>query len=153
MYCATPDGTGCDCPSESGNPRTLAGYGYYSDPFSSFDAGVGAPLPGFQLDAGGPFASTPGGYSSSLDVGDFLGGVWREAKNVLGDVADDLGNAVVEWIQRRVGQEAWERMPDSSRREVLHQAANELTGGLAAPNVLPWVLAGGALLVVLGLRR
>jgi hypothetical protein len=143
MYCATPDGTGCDCPTSTG--KTLAGYGFTGTSL--------APGGMYGFDPGGSFSSTPGGYSSSFDVGGFLGDVWDHARDLLGDVGADLKDDFVDWIQRRIGQEAWEAMPESSKREVTRQAAIELTGGLAAPNVLPWVVAIGAGLFALSRAR
>lgn len=148
MYCATPDGSACGCGFECGHAdgggATLGQWAFGSDPF-----GPGGWF-GFQP-GGGPFGppGAPGGTSFGFDVPDWLSGAWDSIRGELGEAARELGGDVVNWIQRRIGRETWERMPEASRREVIRQATVELTGGLAAPNVLPWVVAGGLGLVLL----
>lgn len=133
MYCATPDGSGCGCGGacehgrENGGTATLGLYYGYTSPDSGIPTSFGFP--------------------------DWIGDVWSIVRGELGDAAGDLSGEVVEWIKRRIGQEAWERMPDSSRREVVRQAAAEATDGLLTAANAPWLLAGGAVLLFALARR
>lgn len=144
--------TGCNGRSRGLGQLTT----YYSDPLSG--GGFGTPWPGptgFELQTGGLTPSRPSVPTFGFDVGDFFGGVWNEVKSVLGDVAGDLSREVVDWIQRRIGREAWEQMPEASRREAIRAATEDLQvrGVGVASSVLPWLAVGLAAYFLLAPRR
>jgi len=134
MYVATLSGS---CDDECAGLGDYGSFGY-DDPFSSpysFDLG----LPG-----GDPF--DPMGNAYSFDVGGALGSIWSGVKDILGDAAEELGPRVVDWIQRRIGVEAWERLPDASRRAAVEEAVRSTE---FATSVIPVVAIGLLGVVVL----
>ena len=97
------------------------------------------------------FSGGPAGGSLSFSTPGWLGDLWGTATDVLGDIADELKGEVVDWIQRRIGREAWERMPEASRREAIVAAREDLqrSAGAFATSSFPLLIAGAALLFII----
>jgi len=106
----------------------------------------------FPFSPSGGFSFSPTGAGSlSFSTPDWVSDIWGATKDVLGDVADDLVGEIGEWIQRRIGREAWERMPETAKREAIVAAREDLqcSAGAFASSSLPLLIAGAALLFII----
>jgi len=107
-------GDGCGCGASSYLGQLPRDFGY-------------SPT-GFGFDSFGDPWGAPSGTELDLTSGSLVGDIWGEVKEVLGDAAGDLARDVTEWIQRRIGRETWDRMPQASKEEAIRAAREELTG-------------------------
>lgn len=145
MYTASPSHDDCSC----GGPCC-------DEPLGAYSFGINSPFtPGPTGPPGAILPFVPGGVST-LPFDYTANRKWYDPIiDFVGDVGAEGLSVLKNWLERKIGRETWDRLPDASKEEAVRAAIEDL-GSRAIPSsaaALPWLIGGAGILLFVALAN